>query len=66
MAGRKFFAQCTPGYYSNEGDVDTTTKSLSALYPEPTAGNTAVRPRFFPMLADIRAKGTVLDQFDAI
>jgi len=45
LNGRKFFAACTPGYYSNEGDVDTTTKSLAALYPE-GRGN----PRFFEML----------------
>ena len=31
--GRKFFAACTPGYYSNEGVVDTETKSLAATFP---------------------------------
>ena len=30
---RKFYASCTPGYYSNEGVVDTETKSLAANFP---------------------------------
>lgn len=66
LAGRKFFASCTPGYYSNEGEVDTTTKSLSALYPEPVAGDKRGRSRYFPMLKKSREEGTALEGFDVI
>jgi len=56
LAGRKFFAACTPGYYSNQGTVDTTTKSLSALYPKPG--------RFFPMLHKLVEDNDPLNGYD--
>jgi len=54
LAGRKFYAQCTPGYYSNEGEVDLTTKSYQALYP---MGD------FYPKLLERRENGTALEHF---
>jgi len=56
LAGRKFFAACTPGYYSNQGTFDTTTKSLSALYPKPG--------RFFPMLHKLVEDNDPLNGYD--
>ena len=45
LGSRKFYAACTPGYYSNEGAVDVETKSLSSTYPGGVPGNGGI-PRF--------------------
>ena len=46
LIARKFYASCTPGYYSNEGSVDVTTKSFAATYPGGSPGQGGV-PKFF-------------------
>lgn len=56
LQGRKFFAACTPGYYSNQGEVDVTTKSYSALYPRPA--------EFFPIMRKLREENKHLDGFE--
>lgn len=56
LTGRRFYAACTPGYYNNQGTVDVTTKSFSALYPNPAA--------FFPMLQKQQEENRQLDGFD--
>jgi cyclohexanone monooxygenase len=61
---RKFYATCTPGYYNNEGVVDTATKSLSATYPGGLPGGGGIA-RFFAMLHAQRASDSCLQGFDA-
>ena len=60
---RKFFAACTPGYYSNEGVVDTETKSLAANYPGGTPGAGGI-PVFLDMLKQQQANDAVFEGFD--
>ncbi|MEM7540002.1 MAG: NAD(P)/FAD-dependent oxidoreductase [Pseudomonadota bacterium] len=50
--GEKFFAECTPGYYNNEGKLDKENGFLSNVY-----GGGPVE--FFEMLADWREEGTL-------
>ena len=62
---RRFYATCTPGYYNNEGAVDTETESLSGTFPGgmPGGGGTA---RFFSILHEQRANGACLDGLECV
>lgn len=61
-AGRAFFAQCTPGYYNNEGEVDLNQKTLFAPYPDRAKYNGGVN--LHRMMEQQQAEGTVFDGFD--
>ena len=61
--GRKFFAACTPGYYSNEGVVDTETKSLAATFPGGLPGSGGI-PIYQEMLKQQQETQTCLTGFE--
>jgi cyclohexanone monooxygenase len=51
-AVEQYFAKCTPGYYSNEGETGNRHGFMNEQYGEgPT--------RFFELLAEWRAEGTL-------
>ena len=52
LAGRRFYIECTPGYYNSEGEVGNKNGFFSDMY-----GGGAVR--FFEILDDWRAAGTM-------
>lgn len=60
VMSQNFYANCTPGYYNNEGNV-TVGATLNSAYLSGTRGATL---RFFEMLQDQRDRGTALDDFD--
>ena len=52
LFGEKFFAECTPGYYNNEGSPDPSTSLIGSQYgggPE----------AFFQIIRDWRSDGTL-------
>lgn len=61
-ANRAFYAQCTPGYYNNEGDVNLTTKTLTATYPIRAKYNGGVS--LFGMMEKQQAEDSLLYGFD--
>jgi len=60
VMSQNFYANCTPGYYNNEGKV-TVGATLNASFHAGTRGATL---QFFAMLQDQRDKGTALDDFN--
>merc|ERR1711865_336861 len=52
-SSQKFFAACTPGYYSNEGEVEVGKKTLAANYPGGSPGGGGI-PKFLGMLHEMQ------------
>ena len=65
LIARKFYASCTPGYYSNEGSVDVTTKSFAATYPGGSPGQGGV-PKFFQKLTELQESGDLFQTMDVV
>ena len=62
---RKFYAACTPGHYSNEGVVDTETKSLAATFPNGQPGGGGI-PAFLNLLRQQQQADAVLTGYDIV
>ena len=60
---RRFYAQCTPGYYNNEGVVDVGSRTLSATFPGGMPGGGGIE-KFFALLRQQRSAGACLSGFD--
>jgi cyclohexanone monooxygenase len=63
LAALKFYAACTPGYYSNEGNVDVKRKSYAATYPGGTPGGGGILT-FLENLRDMQTTDDTLRGFD--